>query len=1022
MLRVAISALKARRSQSAILVVLAALVTAAAVAAPFFVYASVEKLSALDVSAAPAAQREVTVSHAINLQTDAAGTLATEFASIPNVLRLPGFTGINSVRITTLVGPDSGPAVGFMSYREGVCDHVAVQGGCPTAPGDAMISAATAAYAGVHLGSILTVSSTAFPKPVRVHVVGVYAPRDPGEPYWGHFSLEAQLSQLITSGYHTTDAIFVSEATITATAATAATVDRDMVLNGVLSVRDSIADADAVFNASGSLAPRNYVVTSALRDLSNKMIIDTNQIFIGVPIGAVELVVFGWFALFFSIRATAQARRFDVGILKLRGVRRRSLWRLMIDQSALPLAAGLPFGLVLGFFGARIVAGPVTVGSDVMTGIALAAAAAILAVFGGLLAALLAERSALATPVGELLRSTPARRRAWTANVIDLILVVIALTGVVEIHTVASADGAALSSLAPILVAFAAGLLATRLLAPLAKRAVAVSRRTGRSRGLLVSTYLARRPGLDRLVSLLTIAVALCGYSIMAGAAAAQARAARATLEVGSANVLTVAPIAPTKLMDAVRAADPSGRYAMAATEVAADTSSAVLAVDSTRLSAIVPRGAAGDDDPATIAALIRPTPARNVAVSGTDLQLTVDALTLPVGPAPAYAVASMITSAGYTFASFGPLMPGSQTYPGKATGCSATSGCELVGFQLTGGPSTGGPISPAAEPGTSVVITDLQVAGADGPVIDATALRTLPWRTTSNPQGIGLNIQASTAGLRLTIPPATYGPVLLMDPTAYLPSTPAVIPAIVAGPLPDGAAGGLPTIRPFGFDAVFVQVVAARALLPRLENGGVLVDLDYVQALAGADTGGQTSEVWLAPDAPPGIRSALAKQGLVITATESIDGRIQAYADEPAVVGLQFQELGGIIALAIAAAVLLLAASVECRPRARELAALRRQGVPQAVTRGTTFLIYGVIAGGAFVAGTLGAIADRLLANNEPLFRDGWHLLPRPPALPPGALASTIAVTAVALAFAAVVAAYQVVRAQATEARVNVG
>jgi putative ABC transport system permease protein len=307
-------------------------------------------------------------------------------------------------------------------------------------------------------------------------------------------------------------------------------------------------------------------------------------------------------------------------------------------------------------------------------------------------------------------------------------------------------------------------------------------------------------------------------------------------------------------------------------------------------------------------------------------------------------------------------------------------------------------------------VITNL-----DG-VFGASDLASLPWRTSIQPARIGPTIRRSADGLRMSIPDATYAPFLTFDPTAYLPGTPAMAPAVLAGPAPAPTAAGAPAISPFGFSSIFVRIAGTVPLLPRLEGRGMLVDLDYVQTLAGADNGVQTSEVWLAADAPPGIVAALTKQGLVPKGTESIEAGIRAYADEPAVVGLRFQELAGIVALAIAACVLLLVASVECRPRARELVALRRQGVPERVARGTSFLVYGVIAAGAFVAGTAAAVTDRLLADVPTLFRDGWHTLPPPSSLPPSALLVTLGITAGTLALAAFGAAMQVVRAARIE------
>jgi hypothetical protein len=253
------------------------------------------------------------------------------------------------------------------------------------------------------------------------------------------------------------------------------------------------------------------------------------------------------------------------------------------------------------------------------------------------------------------------------------------------------------------------------------------------------------------------------------------------------------------------------------------------------------------------------------------------------------------------------------------------------------------------------------------------------------------------------------------VDSTAYVNAVPTPLPAVAAGAAPAAVVPGLVTVSPFGFSPIPVHAVASVPVLPRLGQHGLLVDLDYAQALAGQDTTGATSEVWLAADAPTGVVAALRHQGLTITGTQTVASRSSTYAAEPGVVGIRFQVVAGLLALAIAAVALLLTASVERRDRARELVALRRQGLPLRSARAVSAYTYAVLAGGAAVAGLLGAVAVRLLAARQPLFADGWHVLDRPPEIGTGALLITIGVTVVALGAAAVTAAYQLGRAVGT-------
>jgi len=425
------------------LVFLSALVSAAAVAAPFFIYASTEKLTVRDIAAAPAAQRDVTVTHDID---------------------------VRSVGASGSVGPPADQSFGQISVRDGVCDHVVLVGRCPSAPNDAIISSVTSSLLETKIGGTLQFSGAALPKPVKLHIVGVYQPRDPKDPFWGPDTLSAQFQVDVPQGSRAYDAAFVTPATLAATNSSDVAVASDLILGPrVLSVHDSIAIHDQILSATSELKPHGYRIQTDFTNLSNAVILDTNRIFTSVPLGAGEVVLFGWFTLFLAIRSTALTRRHDVGVLKLRGVRRRGLWTLMTEQSTVPILAGLPFGMAAGFVGARIVAGAVRASENIKLAALFALAAALVAVIGGLAAALVAERSALATPVVELLRSTPPRRRGWRSDIADLVLVVIAIVGVVQIHKSGAAGGPTLAVLAPALSAFAVGLVVARTLVPLSR-------------------------------------------------------------------------------------------------------------------------------------------------------------------------------------------------------------------------------------------------------------------------------------------------------------------------------------------------------------------------------------------------------------------------------------------------------------------------------------------------------------------------------------------------------------------------
>ncbi len=80
----------------------------------------------------------------------------------------------------------------------------------------------------------------------------------------------------------------------------------------------------------------------------------------------------------------------------------------------------------------------------------------------------------------------------------------------------------------------------------------------------LAAFQLARRPGVQRIFLLLCAAVALLAFAASAVDVAAQDRSVAATVGTGAPRVVSVEHVTRSQLLQAVRAVDPEGRYAMA--------------------------------------------------------------------------------------------------------------------------------------------------------------------------------------------------------------------------------------------------------------------------------------------------------------------------------------------------------------------------------------------------------------------------------------------------------------------------
>ena len=1032
MLAVALGALRARRTQALTLLVIAVLVTAGAVAAPLFVVAAGARVAVRDVAAAKPDDRLVKV----HRQVDVDGGLrdvSGYFTEVREALSLPATGRVDGATVAGQLTTASGDSASPLAIRDGLCQRVRLTGACPAGPGEAALSTRTATALGLRLGDPVPFTSSALTAPLPLRVTGLYEPLDPDSPYWHTGSVLATVSAVPPPGAPGSgsggdrvlappDAAFVTEDTLLSAAPKATDITVDVEVTPDTLRATGAADlGQALAGATGRLSTLGYELESDVPALLGRIVDDQRLILLGVPAGAGELVLFGWYALVLAVGAGAGARRIDLGLVKLRGLPGRRLWALAGWQSTLPVLAGAVPGAALGWLLARALAGPVPGGPESTTALLLAAAAAAVAVLGGLFVAFAAERRSVRADVVDLLRRVPARSRTrrrwfWRAELLDLAFVTLALVGVYQVHSAATGQDAGLVVLAPGLVAVAVGLLAARLLVPLAGAAGAAGLRTGRLRAAMTGTYLARRSGMDRLFALLAIAVMVAGYAALEWGAATAARHDRAAQEVGAARVLTFDPVAPGQLLAAVRDADPSGRFAMAAVETTSHSGvRAVLAVDATRLASVASwterygAGAAG------VAGLLRPAAPAPVRVVAGTLAVRVTLTAAPTGT-PVYLLADLTGPDGLPVSvRYGPLATGAQQLASPASPCARPPGCRLDGFSLTTGFATNG--VPRNPPGPGL---DLTIDEVDG--LDAGTLRDPSrWRPTADPAAAGPVLSAGPDGLRVAVPASDQlANGIRREARVYLVDAPDPVPVVLAGALTDAGLAGAPGVDLFGSDLVPVRVAGRLAALPRLGRSGALVDLEYAQLVATGATSGAVPQVWLAPDAPSSIVDRLTRAGLRLASTDSIAAGEARYGDSGPAVALRFQLLGAVLAVVLAAASLVLVAAVEREPRGEELAAMRVQGMRRATARATAVGGYAWLAGAAVLTGLLVAPLDRLVTGaNLPAFADDWRVLPPPgPGWPSAALLAAAVGVVLLVGAAVAVAGHNLYRALSRQSR----
>jgi hypothetical protein len=981
MFTVILGAVRMRTAQAVMVLILTAIAAATAAAAPWYALAVASRAAAADVASAPAAQRVLSAARTGGLGGDPAGALRAVAAEMPRRLPLDGATPVLGLRAPTVYRPAAAGSAtsGFATaYRDDFCAHVRLSGACPAAVGDAAISRDVAQRLRLELGSEFAVRATATGTPVRFRVVGLYELIDPNGAYWSArlFRANGELDPLFTTAAGFADRRLGEP-----------TVGYDVEVPAHLLRGDDGYDLGAAIAgarpALGAAGIRLTDPTGALRDTIAE---DRRTIWRGVLIALGQLLVLAWFALALAGRYTLRDRRADAGLLKLRGDNRARMLLLTSGQHLLPLLGGALIGLPAGLVAARLLAGASPVRAETLIALAASAAAAGVALAGGLLVLAAVDAVMLRLPVVTLLRRVPATARGRRADVADLALVAVAAGAVYQARTGRPEHG--LGVVAPALVALAVGLLLARLLVRLADRAGGVAVRNGRLRLGLAAVQMSRQPGTDRVFALLVVTVGMFALALGTTLAGSTARTGRGETELGAARVLTVRADTRTDLLTSVRRADPTGRQAMAAV-VDLNSNPPVLAVDSTRLAAVArwrPEYGPVTALPAAGAAARVPDPLPPITGDRLTLRVRSDRTV----PTPLVAILQHEGTGAVTEASFGAVPPGERTVSARSAGCRDAPGCRLVRWQVatplddTGRPATG-----------ALTLRSLAQDGPPGEVLGPAHLADpARWRTDFT--GLALEVAATRGGLRIA---ATSRPDLPSGDRVYAVDTPLPLPVVVAGPPPVEWRFEEPSSLRFGPAQTPVRPVGAATVLPVLGTTGVLADLDTTRRLAADAELGGTFQVWLAPDAAPSVVDALGAAGLTVTGDASAAARVEQLSRQGRVVAARFGVLTAAAGLLLGAAVLAVAAAVERATHVEQLTALRVQGLPRRVAIAAGYTGTAALALAGLLGGLVAAVIARPVAGPAAApFADGWRTLAPPDPLSGAALAVAAVLGLVAL------------------------
>jgi len=984
--RLAVQGLWFRRSTALIVLVLATVASAASVVAPLYARAAEESILRDTLRRADAFDLSVQVSApqvGAGVGEGAAPPASTADGVVRDALTHPAFgprrlAYVGKGEYHPTVGDNAGgEVVGQVVERPGVCEHLpTVTGRCPEAPAEGMMSRRSLEILGAEVGDVVeaelpnsaTLQDGGIAPVVAVQVVGAYDPVPVdddywvGRPYFDAFNPQASIVAL-EDVPPTADPVFLGTGGAGAARIATYTIDVPLRVSGVR--LDDTTPLRRQVRALSLETPRLLVNTDSLLPAALDRADEGRRLVrIAAPLAVIQLVLLSWWTLYLVVGSATEERSPELGLAKLRGLTGRQTRRFGLAEVFLLLLVAAPLGTALGWAAVRSAAGRVFApGTEVV----LTASVLLTVLFtlgGGLVTAALSSRQVFRRPVAELLRRVPTRASGRAAGLVDAVVVVLTAAGVVQLVNDRGTRPSPVAMLAPGMIAVAGGLLAARVLVRVARRRVAASTARGRTPGLVGWAGVARRPGTARIASVLAVATCLLLVGVQAWTVAERNRSERAAAETGAAVVLQARAKDPQALVDAVRKADPGGRYAMAAVQVASSSQlPSMLAVDSTRADRVLAWGAPDAGPSRGIGSTLAPATVPSLHLHPGPVEVDLDLQEMR-SPTPLTVSAKLDVQGSFEYVALGQLRRGDHTYRGQVP-AECRGGCRLAGLVFN-------------HPGTDIAgaTARLHVAGLSG-TDEGGNLAQLEgsfgvpggWRPGAPTVG-GPEVRLR-AGKELLVdlqaPGGPYAEVVRGDSPEPLP---AVVTREAAGP--SAAQGGVPVGETTGMSGTTTRFTVSRVVdyAPRAGDRAVIVDLGLALRLDDDARVGE-QQVWLSRsdtgDEQALVRS-LRQSGVTVRSRETAAALERVYAGDGAVLALRLLLVCGAAAVVVSVGALLVAAYVGRRQRAYEVAALRAVGLRRRTVRA---LLLRENVGTVLVALACGALASLLAV---------WAVLPALP------------------------------------------
>ncbi len=884
----------------------------------------------------------------------------------------PITTVLSGVRV---VGPGRSPYSSQLLWRSGICGVLRFRsGGCDLGPGQVLLSDRSAALLHLTTGATIAAGVIGSRVPLRLKVAGVYLAPNVSLPYWwgqgaGYFAYGHASGP---RGTPLLDSLISSAATALAVphADLPVVIGQVPLRPSAVTLSNEPALRGALAAATASVGRQQLVLRTPLPAILSNASHQRHVMSTIVAVAAIQLVLLAIWVLASLLVRTADARRSEIRVARLRGFPARTVFAVAAAEPAMLCLIGVPFGVGLAWLAVVVARGQLLNPA--------AAVAPDIWVFAALAATVLAIVAALGVGTFRLLRASglsEARKPAeglsrQSALIADALMLGLSVVALIALATSGALAGHSdpIASAAPGLIALGGAVIAVQLVLFGCRLGISATAGSRRVAGMLAMRQIVRRPAVLRQARVLIIALCLACFASSAWSVARTNRATVARFGVGTTNVVTVTPRG-AELLHAVDRVDPTGRFAMAAVTVSTQ-SSALLAVDSSRLGAVVswPTGVLSSGGPA-LARRLNPRAAPEVRLPGAPVEFVADtaAARASVGR---LALALWVSNpqGGTAIVELGALRPGSFAYRGSlALVC--PGGCRLAGVGVV-------PVGGGRTPAVALHITRVLVhSNGSGWTPIAADLSPAQWHSTA--AGVRIS-SAASGGLGLVITAsaaASYagatGPS--NPPMASVADAPSQIPGIATGVLEsiNGASltGGSVPNQGLDGNTVNITPVATASAIPRLGSDAVLVDLHVLQrAQVNPTISGASDEVWLGPAAPPDAITRLQQAGLQIDQVQRASAVFSGLQRSGPALADDFLLLATIAALLAAAASTLGALGATIRQRATELTALEVSGVSRLLLVRSLAIETGVMVLTALFGAVAGVVAAAMAIPSLPV------------------------------------------------------